>query len=59
MTDGTMKTFKLKGVYYFKNSWGTGSFGVDAMIDEVNRPGYGTMTQQYAQDFGSFYYFNL
>ncbi len=59
MADGTMKTFKLKGVYYFKNSWGTGSFGVDAMIDEVNRPGYGTMTQQYAQDYGSFYRFNL
>lgn len=59
MADGTMKTFKLKGVYYFKNSWGTESFGVDAMIDEVHRPGYGTMTQQYAHDYGSFYYFNL
>tara|TARA_R110000868_G_scaffold104087_5_gene286278 strand:+ start:7822 stop:8913 length:1092 start_codon:yes stop_codon:yes gene_type:complete len=59
MTDGTTKTFKLKGVYYFKNSWGTGSFGVDAEIDGVARPGYGTMTQQYAHDYGSFYYFNL
>lgn len=59
MTDGSMKTFKLKGVYYFKNSWGTTSFGADAVIDGVSRPGYGTMTQQYAHDYGSFYMFTL
>lgn len=59
MTDGSTKTFRLKGVYYFKNSWGTDSFGVDAMIDGVNHEGYGTMTQQYAQDYGSFYQFSL
>lgn len=59
MADGSTKTFKLKGVYYFKNSWGTSSFGVDAEIDGVSRPGYGTITQQYAHDFASFYQLSL
>jgi len=59
MADGTTKTFKLKGVYYFKNSWGTDSFARDAVIDGVSRPGYGTMIQQYAHDYGSFYRFSL
>ena len=59
MEDGTTKTFKLKGVYYFKNSWGTDSFGREAVIDGISRPGYGTMTQRYAHDYGSFYRFSL
>ncbi len=59
MTDGTMKTFTYKGVYYFKNSWGTTSFGKDFMIDEVNYPGYGMITQKYAHEFGTFYHLPL
>jgi hypothetical protein len=55
MEDGTTKSFRLKGVYYFKNSWGAGSFGVETEIDGIVRPGYGVMTQKYAHDFGSFY----
>ena len=32
MADGKMKKFTYKGVYYFKNSWGTSSFGRDFEI---------------------------
>jgi len=55
MSDGTTKTFKHKGVYYFKNSWGTESFGVDFEIDGVKYPGYGMITQDYANEIGSFF----
>lgn len=55
MRDGTVKEFTYKGVYYFKNSWGTSGFGVDMMIEGSQRPGYGMMTQKYAHEHGSFY----
>ncbi len=55
MTDGSMKQFKRKGVYYFKNSWGTGAFGVDFEIDGVKAPGYGMISQEYANEIGSFF----
>lgn len=59
MTDGTMKTFTYKGVYYFKNSWGTTSFGKDFEINEVKYPGYGMVTQKYAHEHGTFYHLPL
>jgi hypothetical protein len=59
MADGTTKTFKYKGVYYFKNSWGTNSFGVDFAIDGVKYPGYGMMVQKYAEEYGSFFYMDI
>lgn len=59
MTDGTMKTFTYKGVYYFKNSWGTSSFGKDFEIDGVKYPGYGMVTQKYAHEHGTFYHLPL
>jgi C1A family cysteine protease len=55
MTDGTTKTFSHKGVYYFKNSWGTEGFGKDFEIDGVNYPGYGMIVQQYANEKGAFF----
>jgi hypothetical protein len=55
MTDGTIKEFSYKGVYYFKNSWGTFPFGSKFEIDGINYPGYGMITQKYAHEFGSFY----
>jgi hypothetical protein len=55
MTDGTTQTFTRTGVYYFKNSWGTDNFGPLAMIDGKSFPGYGTMSQDYANEFGQFY----
>lgn len=55
MEDGKFKTFKYKGVYYFKNSWGTGSFGTETKIDGDTLPGYGIITQKYAHEYGSFY----
>lgn len=55
MQDGTVKTFTYKGVYFFKNSWGTGSFGSSAEIDGNTEPGYGLITQKYSHEHGSFY----
>lgn len=56
---GTLITKTYKGVYYFKNSWGTYSFGSGFSLDEVSYPGYGMITQDYAHEFGSFYQFTL
>ena len=55
MEDGTVKDFTFKGVYYFKNSWGRDNFGLRTRIGGQNFPGYGMITQDYAQQFGSFY----
>ncbi len=54
MEDGTMKRFTHTGVYYFKNSWGTSSFGIDFTLEGQNFPGYGMITQDYANEYGSF-----
>lgn len=54
MEDGTMKDFTYTGVYYFKNSWGTSSFGSNLSLNG-STPGYGVMTYKYAHDFGAFY----
>ena len=51
MTDGTIKEFKYKGAYIFKNSWGTASFGSDSNV----LPGYGIITKKYAHEYGRFY----
>lgn len=57
MQDGTRQKFTYKGVYYFKNSWGQGSFGRNTVIDGKPAPGYGMITQTYAENRGSFYRF--
>jgi len=55
MEDGSSKTVTYTGVYYFKNSWGTTSFGVKNTLNGQLIPGYGVMVQDYAQDFGEFF----
>ncbi len=55
MTDGTMKKFKHVGVYYLKNSWGTGGFGKNFSFEGNAHPGFGMITQDYAHEFGSFF----
>lgn len=55
MLDGTTRKFKRKGVYYMKNSWGTGGFGADLQLEGQRTPGYGMITQDYANEYGSFY----
>lgn len=55
MADGTTKKFTYKGVYYFKNSWGTSSFGSQFEVDGQKFPGYGMMVQKYAEEQGSFF----
>jgi hypothetical protein len=59
MTDGRMKTFKRKGVYYFKNSWGTDKFGAEFALAGKKYPGYGMITQDYAHEFGQFFQLKL
>jgi hypothetical protein len=55
MQNGESKKFVYKGVYYFKNSWGTTNFGVDFEIDGDPFPGYGMMVQKYAEEMGQFF----
>jgi hypothetical protein len=55
MADGSQKTFTYRGVYYIKNSWGTGGFGAGFQLDGAAHPGYGMITQKYAHEFGGFY----
>jgi hypothetical protein len=55
MQDGTKKIFERKGVYYFKNSWGSFSFG---SRNELS-PGYGMITQDYAHEYGEFFFWQL
>lgn len=59
MADGTRKTFKRKGVYYFKNSWGASAFGITTTIGNQIYPGYGMITQDYANAYGSFHTLTL
>ncbi len=54
MLDGTTKNFTYAGVYYFKNSWGTDKFGKNFVLNGEVHPGYGAMTQKYAEEFGGF-----
>lgn len=56
MVGGGKKTFTYKGVYYFKNSWGTDDFGVESDLNGYT-PGYGMITQAYANEFAAFYKF--
>lgn len=55
MRNGTIRTFTYQGVFYFKNSWGTDSFGSQTVINGKARPGYGILVQQYAEHYGRFY----
>lgn len=59
MTDGTTKNMTYKGVYYIKNSWGSGNFGVNFSVDGKSFPGYGMLVQKYAHEFGGFYQLDL
>ncbi len=43
-------------VYYFKNSWGTGNFGiVSDILGAGTTDGYGTIPYEYAHKYGVFY----
>jgi hypothetical protein len=58
MADGSKQMITFKGVYYFKNSWGQTGFGKDFELDGKNYPGYGLITQDYANSpYGSFHAF--
>ncbi|MEM7647060.1 MAG: hypothetical protein AAF203_09135, partial [Pseudomonadota bacterium] len=53
--NGDLMTVTTKGVYYFKNSWGVDSFGVDFVLEETSFPGFGMISMDYAHRDGSFY----
>ena len=55
MEDGSIKEFTYKGVYYFKNSWGQNSFGSEFTFGDESFPGYGMITQKYANEMGGFF----
>jgi hypothetical protein len=61
MEDGTTREITYRGVYYFKNSWGTDAdtLGAKFQFDGKSYPGYGMITQDYAHDFGQFFQFSL
>jgi hypothetical protein len=59
MQDGSIQEFRYRGVYYFKNSWGTEGFGREFQTQGVALPGYGRITQRYAHRFGAFYRMDL
>ncbi len=45
-----------KQVYYFKNSWGLGGFGVKSdILGADSTPGYGSISYGYAHNYGGFY----
>jgi hypothetical protein len=49
--DAAGKPVVEKGFWIFKNSWGTGSFGVD----NPHGDGYGMLSMRYVQEFGTVY----
>jgi hypothetical protein len=49
MADGSYKLVRTQGVYYFKNSWGTESFGKNFELGGQNFPGYGMIAMDYAK----------
>jgi hypothetical protein len=55
MKDGTEKEFSYRGVFYFKNSWGTQGFGSRFELDSKAYPGFGVITQKYALQHGSWF----
>jgi hypothetical protein len=59
MTDGTTKEFTYTGAFFFKNSWGTDTFGTQTTIDGESAPGYGIITAKYAIEFGQFFQLNI
>lgn len=58
MVDGKTQTFKRKGVYYFKNSWGK-NYGRQFKLDGKRIPGFGVMTQDYAHRHGQIFSIQL
>lgn len=52
MEDGKSKTFKRKGVYIFKNSWGTRDFGRNFTYDKMRIRGFGMILQDHVHEFG-------
>jgi len=59
MADGTTKDCSYTGVFFFKNSWGTNSFGDEFNYAGNNYPGYGMITMKYTNEFGQYFRMDL
>jgi hypothetical protein len=59
MRNGKRQIFTRKGVYYFKNSWGTDTWGKNFQVNGQSFPGYGMILQDNAHEFGEFYHLDL
>lgn len=53
--DGKGVKSSTKGVYFFKNSWGSSSFGANFKIGDESFPGYGMISMKYAHEHGTFH----
>lgn len=52
MLDGSTRTFKRKGVYLFKNSWGTSGFGSDFRYKRKRIRGFGMIAKDHVHEHG-------
>lgn len=59
MRNSQEKTFKRRGVYIIKNSWGTEGFGANFQYKGTSLPGYGMILQDYAHEYGQFFKLEL
>jgi hypothetical protein len=59
MKNGQWQNFKRRGVYYFRNAWGTKGFGKNFQYNGTLFPGYGMIAQDYIHEFGALYQFPL
>tara|TARA_R110002072_G_scaffold64203_9_gene159975 strand:- start:18534 stop:19610 length:1077 start_codon:yes stop_codon:yes gene_type:complete len=55
MDDGTYKEVKTTGAYLIKNSWGQKGFGKNFTFKGQSLPGFGWVSQEYANELGTFY----
>ncbi|MDC1175436.1 C1 family peptidase [Bacteriovoracaceae bacterium] len=55
MDDGTYKEVKTSGAYLIKNSWGQKGFGKNFTFKGQSLPGFGWVSQEYANELGTFY----
>lgn len=55
MTDGSIQEHTVKGVYIFKNSWGTSGFGSGFTWNGREMKGYGVISQEYVESYGQIF----
>lgn len=64
LQDGSRVQREVKGIYYFKNSWGIRDFGSRARLpldesEERTVPGFGVISQDHLENLGEFFILSL